>query len=136
MHIMINTRILSRVIITLAILSGFIKAQAGFGDSADDTFLNTKVGAKVTVYNSAGDYAVVAVDEDSFNKLLDSIYANDTTTMKVMLLGGKLFTVDNDTPVLVLDKAVFNHLQSVFKVRVLQGENADKVGWLPARATR
>jgi hypothetical protein len=135
MHSM-NTRIIGQVFITLAIFFWLIKAQVGLSNSDDDTFLKTKVGSKVTVYNSGGDYAIVAVDKDSFNRVLDLIYANDTTTMKVMYLAGKLFTVDNNTPVLVLDKAVFNHNQSVFKIRVLKGQNADKVGWLPARATR
>jgi hypothetical protein len=135
MHIM-NTRIVSRVFITLAILSGLIKAQVGLSSSDDNTFLNTKVGSKVTVYNSGGDYAIVAVDKDSFNRLLDLIYANDTTTMKEMYLSGKLFNIDNGTPVLVLDKAIFNRKQSVFKIRVLKGQNAGKVGWLPARATK
>ena len=135
MHTM-NTRIVSWVFIILAILSGLIKAQVGLSSSDDNTFLKTKVGSKVTVYNSGGDYAIVAVDKDSFNKLVDSIYANDTTTMEDMRQAGKLFTIDNNTPVLVLDKAVLNHNQSVFKIRVLKGQNAGKVGWLPARAIK
>ena len=135
MHIM-NTRVLGRVFIILAILSGFFKAQVGLSSSDNDTFLKTQIGSQVTVYNSAGDYAIVAVDEESFNKLVDLIYANDLTTMQVMFQGGKLFTVNNNTPVLVLDKAVLNRLQSAFKVRVLKGQNADKVGWIPARATK
>jgi hypothetical protein len=56
--------------------------------------------------------------------------------MKEMYLAGKLFTVDNHTPVLVLGKAVLNRKQSVFRIRVLKGQNAGKVGWLPARATK
>jgi hypothetical protein len=131
-----NRGIASPVCIILVILFGLLKVHVGLSSSDNDFFSETKIGSQVSVYNSTGDYAVVAVDEDSFNRLLDAAYAKDTTTMKVMFLGGKLFTVDNNTPVLVLDKAVFKHLQSVFKIRVLKGQNADKVGWLPARATR
>ena len=58
---------------------------------------------------------------------LTKIYlANDTEGIAEFLVGGQGFAVSNGTKVLVLDTAVGSR-----RVRVLEGDQASKSGWLP-----
>lgn len=58
---------------------------------------------------------------------LTKIYlANDTEGIAEFLVGGQGFAVSNGTKVLVIDTAY-----GVRRVRVLEGDQANKTGWLP-----
>lgn len=70
----------------------------------------------------------VAVDKESYNAFTKAFYAGDEHGYMELLLLGKVFMVENDTAVLVIDHWGF--LDIAYRIRVLEGTHEGKGGWV------
>jgi len=68
----------------------------------------------------------IAVDEDAYSELDDVFIAKDEHGYQQLQLRGKIFSVENDTRVLVLE----NRFAKV-RVRFLDGTKKGRDGWIP-----
>lgn len=77
------------------------------------------------INNCEGTVALTMTEEaqDEFTK---TSIAKDSAGFAEMILEGKIFIVDNCTKAKVIDSSMFKR-----RVRILEGEQAGKAGWLP-----
>lgn len=68
----------------------------------------------------------LAIDKESYDKIFQSGTAQDQTEIAFLVLQGKVFSVENGTPVLVIDSSPTMKL-----VTILDGPYRAKIGWLP-----
>ncbi len=128
-------------IYTVAILFGVPILLAAIGGNSKPTSTATQPAVAQTAQPASSQK--VSVGEEGYIKVsspktilantktdldaLTKIYlANDTEGIAEFLVGGQGFAVSNGTKVLVVDTAV-----GVRRVRVLEGDQASKTGWLP-----
>ncbi len=69
--------------------------------------------------------AIIATTESNYKEITKIYLANDTMGIGDFLLSGKGFSVPNGTKVLVVDMST-----GVRKVRILEGDNIGKSGWI------
>lgn len=69
---------------------------------------------------------LVAVDEDSFSKLIDSGVARDNEGLVLLIASGKVFRVPSGTKVRVLSPGFLKS-----EVRVLEGDHYARSGFVP-----
>ena len=69
--------------------------------------------------------AMLAVDDEAWDAMIDAQVANDTIGLRSLLLSGDVFLLDEGTRVLVLDQGFFST-----RVRALEGDNMGKAGWV------
>jgi len=67
----------------------------------------------------------VAVSEQAYDELTDVAVAEDIIGFSQMSLEGKLFLIEKNTRVLVIDRTFFRS-----KVRILEGEYFGRSGWV------
>jgi hypothetical protein len=75
----------------------------------------------------------VALDEQSLQQTLTSVLAKDLIGMNELIASGRVVTARSGTPILLLDRRVFNVGQSSFpeaQVRLLAGKQFTKSGWV------
>jgi hypothetical protein len=75
--------------------------------------------------NTPSPKAIIALTKNDYKELTKIYLANDTIGIGDFLLSGKGFAVPKGTKVLVTDTAV-----GARKVRVLEGDNIGKAGWI------
>lgn len=83
------------------------------------------VEAKIHVDNISFVYA--AADKDSAKQLNNRLLANDNVGISELVVGGKVFQVENDIKIKILDVDVWNGL---YQVRFLEGKNINRSGWV------
>lgn len=84
------------------------------------------------LYVDGLDWVRVAVDENSFDDLLDASMANDTSRIMQMVSSGRVFMVRNNTKVIVLK----TRLPGRVKIEVAEGDKAGMSGWVPVEWVR
>jgi hypothetical protein len=84
------------------------------------------VGEEGRIYVASLRTVTVAVDEDAYSELDKVFIAKDEYGYKRLELRGKIFSVENDTRVLILE----NSLAKV-RVRFLEGKKQGLDGWIP-----
>jgi len=84
------------------------------------------IGSEAKLHIDNIPYIFVAIDKTSGQKMNKSFLANDSTGLAELQLGNRIFKVNNDTKVKILDIAGWDGL---YEVRILDGSNAGKSGW-------
>ncbi len=80
------------------------------------------------LYSKGLDSILVAVDEESFDKLIESVSSNPepyVKTAETLLIQEKAFLVSNNSKILIL-----NSDQIKSQIKILEGENKGKSGWI------
>jgi hypothetical protein len=83
------------------------------------------VGSEAYLYHKDLTVLIVADSKQSYDQFVKAQTANDKYAFNQMVRLGRLFPVKNATRVLVLDLDSFS-----WKVRILQGEHKNRVGWV------
>lgn len=82
-------------------------------------------GSEPYLYHESG--LVVIVKKEKYRKKFhDALNTDNTFGIMLQLLMGRIFDVENNTKVAILDKNA-----QATKVKILEGEYAAKVGWVP-----
>ncbi len=68
----------------------------------------------------------VAVDLDSLTRLKQSVQANNEGGMRELISDNRILAVPHNTKVIVLEA----HDDTAYKVRILEGDFAQRVGWV------
>jgi 6-pyruvoyl-tetrahydropterin synthase related domain len=89
------------------------------------------VGSDARLYLEGRDSVAVAVDEKASGELLAAIAGRDQTALEALTESGRVLKVDNNTRVRVLQAESGNT-----RVRILEGPNILKEGWVPERWLR
>jgi hypothetical protein len=84
------------------------------------------VGDEGKLYVEGLSTITVAVDEGSFSELTRVLLARDEYAYKELQLRGKIFRVENDTRVLILENGF-----TKVRVRFLEGKQKGADGWIP-----
>jgi len=90
-----------------------------------------RIGSEAKLYQSEGHQIPAAIDYDIYEEMVNEAAAHDTIGWQQLILEGKLFVIDNDTKVLVLDSKGF-----ALKVRILEGEYLGQVAWVSLDAVK
>lgn len=77
--------------------------------------------------DNGGDTAFVAADDAAFDELTKAASAGDQVGIRELVRGGRVFLVPQNTRILVIENGVFS-----VRIRVLDGLQKDKAGWVPA----
>jgi hypothetical protein len=111
----------SAALLVLLTTSGCGSHLPGVAGTVDET------GAKGWLVSSHPNVEVfVATDEKAFDDVTNAAIANDTYGVKELLSKGKIFIGSYNSRVLVIDSAMLKT-----KVRLLDGDNIGKAGWVP-----
>ena len=73
---------------------------------------------------------LVAIDEDIYKESQSVIDTKDAYGMLEYYQAGKVFVVDNDTRVLLIERGTTFAVTTRWKVRVLEGPNLGRAGWV------
>lgn len=84
------------------------------------------IGSEAKLHIDDVPYIFVAINKSSGQEMNKFFLANDSTGLAELQLGNRIFKVDNDTKVKILDVAVWDGL---YEIRILDGSNAGKSGW-------
>jgi hypothetical protein len=79
------------------------------------------------ILDSGGEVTPVAIDQASYNAFSKARLAKDNTGITQLILQGRLFSVEKNTKVKVIDQETF-----VRKIRILTGKFKDEAGWVAA----
>lgn len=82
-------------------------------------------GSEPFVYHESG-LVVIVTKEKYRKKFNDALNTDSTFGIMLQLLMGRIIDVENNTKVEILDEGIYDT-----KVKVLGGEYASKVGWVP-----
>ena len=84
------------------------------------------IGSKVYLH-SAGNSGMfpLAVDEQAYDELSSAMMAKDSYGCQELVNSGKVFLVEEGTEVLIIDRTLY-----LVKVRILEGTNQGKAGWV------
>lgn len=102
-------------------------------DGKTTTESGPSVGSEARLYGEGSAPFWVAVDEEAFKELMRAVAAKDNYGITELMLAGRVFIVQNNTRVLVLDQ---HPGLAATKVRILEGENAGMAGWVPHEFVR
>ena len=95
-------------------------------DGKTTTESGPSVGSEARLYSEGSAPFWVAVDEEAFDELISAVVAKDNYGIMELTLAGRVFIVQNNTKVLVIEPGF-----TKTKVRILEGENAGMAGWVP-----
>lgn len=87
-------------------------------------------GDTVKLRGDAGKMIPVAATQEALEALNKAQRANDNIGVNELIITGKIFTVEGDTPALVLDRDGI--LDTQYHVRIHDGRHVGKAGWVPA----
>ena len=90
--------------------------------------LNPGEEARLVVSNV--DRLYVANDEDLYDEFRKAIDIKDAYGMLELFQRGKIFEADNDIKVLLLERGTTLWVTTRWKIRVLEGTNLGKAGWV------
>lgn len=89
-------------------------------------------GTEARIQFGDGQYpAWVSEDEQTYKELVAAVTAKDTVGYNKLLYSGKVFEVATGTKVLVLEPGLERS-----KVRILEGNNSGRSGWVPRQGVR
>lgn len=88
---------------------------------------NIGIGEEGRLYIDGSSPIGVSVDKESLNELISSIIIHDSSGIQNLILKGKVFIVEEDTRILVIDRGFTST-----KVRILEGGNTGMAGWVPS----
>jgi len=77
--------------------------------------------------DNGGATVLVAVDDAAFDDLNRAASANDDAGIRELVRAGRVFLTPQYTAIRVLENGVFS-----VRVRILDGTQKDKAGWVPA----
>jgi len=77
--------------------------------------------------DTGGNIVFIAVDDAAFDALNTAANADDTAGMRQLVAAGRVFTVERNTGILVIENGVFS-----VRVRVTDGPQSGKSGWIAA----
>jgi hypothetical protein len=80
----------------------------------------------------------LTVDENTYDEFYKAMGINDDEGAKLLILSGKAFSVEAGTRVRVIDSGFSKYTtgHDRYKVRVLQGKDVGKAGWVPPNCLR
>lgn len=76
--------------------------------------------------NDCKNSTILAITKEAQDKILKAVNAKDDIGLSQLLLTGEAFMVSNCTKIKVIDRSMF-----LRQVRVLEGEQFGKAGWMP-----
>ncbi len=82
------------------------------------------IGQRGKLFSEKDSSVLIAVDEKSLKELIKVFAADDEAGFAELLISGKVFEVNNNTNVLILDVGYGS-----YKIRILDGERAYETGW-------
>ncbi|MDB5260544.1 MAG: hypothetical protein JWN37_775 [Candidatus Nomurabacteria bacterium] len=119
------------IIGSIAVIALIISISSGEGSTSSKTATTTstiatrpKIGEEGYIKTTLK-YPFLAVDRESYDQIMKSAVAKDDRGIAEVIAGGGGFFVDNGTKVLVLDQEFGSR-----KVRVLEGDQINRTGWL------
>lgn len=121
------------VILFTIVLAMIAVGSCVSGDGKTTTESRPSVGSEARLYGEGSAPFWVAVDEEAFEELMTAIAAKDNYGITELMLAGRVFIVQNNTRVLVLDQHAG---LAATKVRILEGENTGMAGWVPYEFVR
>ena len=92
---------------------------------------NLQAGSEASLYVNGLDSIPVAVDEQALSELMMEFPAGRSERVEALVQAGKVFRVDNDTRVRILEVG-----SAKLKIRALEGGNLTLEGWVPERWVR
>ncbi|HNQ79119.1 MAG TPA: hypothetical protein PKJ37_10550 [Acidobacteriota bacterium] len=120
------------IIIAIAAVILFFMFDCGKNNDAptakSDTYTANGLkspGYKGKLYSSAAQTTLVAVDKKVLSELTRTLSSHDETGYYELLLSGKVYEVDNNTSVLILQTQY-----GAYEVRILEGERKNEKGWV------
>ncbi len=99
--------------------------------SASPSRGNLSVGSEARVAVGNRDSIMMAADERALDELVAALSANDTNRIGSLVESGRVFSVDSNTRVRILESGL-----GKLKVRVLEGASVVMEGWVPDRWVR
>ncbi len=96
------------------------------------TVWDPEIGNNARLHVSGGSDQLIplAISEEAYKQLSKAFAANDQIGLRDLLILGLVFTVDNDTRVLVIDSGGGFFEDSRYRVRVLEGKQQTRAGWV------
>lgn len=91
------------------------------------SFSNLLVGQEGHLDNGDITMVLVAVDDAAYDDLHKVANANDDVGIRELVRAGRVFLTPQHTAIRVLENSVFS-----VKVRILDGAQKDRAGWVPA----
>lgn len=89
------------------------------------------VGSDARLHIDGREFVMVAVDERALNELIQSMASKDESKTAALTQSGKSFMVADNTKVRIIQSA-----SGMAKVRISEGEDIMKEGWVPDRWLR
>lgn len=84
------------------------------------------VGSEASLCIENREVVPLAINKNSFDEFVNAAIANDTYGIANLIAAGKVFTVPNNTKVLIIEGSV-----GKVKVRILEGKHTGESGWVP-----
>jgi hypothetical protein len=91
---------------------------------------HVSIGQEGRLYVEGADHLQVCIDEKTLDEVVHAVAVGDKYGFVELMESGRVFSVPNNTKVLVLDKGGFLYSEKS-KVRILEGLWAGKAGWVP-----
>jgi hypothetical protein len=109
--------------------SGARQESAGSENTAQGT--KRGVGSETRLYIDGQSSVPVAVDEKTFDELIEALSTRRTESLETLAQSRKIFRVDNDTRISILEIGA-----GKVKVRVVEGPHVTMDGWILERWLR
>lgn len=130
------------VILIIAIIAVFLIARrpASQNQSAGTTSSPSRsvesrssisAGSDARLHIDGRDFVMMAVDEKALNELIQSLTSKDENKAAALIQSGKTFKVADNTRVRIVETA-----SGMARVRISEGEDIMKEGWVPDRWLR
>lgn len=110
-------------LLPVAMLIGWLMLSCGV---PSETTAPPSVGSKAVIRAPNLDIVYLAIDKESFDMWTKACVAKDYIGMMQLEASGRVFSVPNNTKVLIIDRNF-----AIRKVRILEGDAFGKAGWLP-----
>jgi len=87
---------------------------------------NSSVGKESNLFIENNNFIYVCIDKSSYDDFVNASLSKDTYGITNLIAAGKIFSVPNNTRVLIIDRSV-----GAREIRILEGKNTGKSGWVP-----
>jgi hypothetical protein len=115
-------------IIAIGLIIGaitFLTSRTSSKSTTSSSFSSPRIGLEARLYVEGAQSVYIAIDEKAFDEFTDAGIAKDKIGIANLIMTGRIFSVDNNTKALVIDKTF-----TKTKVRVLEGKNIGMAGWV------
>ncbi|MCJ7481482.1 MAG: hypothetical protein MUO31_00800 [Thermodesulfovibrionales bacterium] len=112
-------------IILFSMLVGFAYLlMNNCSDNSSKSFESLGTGEMGRLVSEGGGTITLAIDKEALKEMIKTVLAKDRPGFNELYYAGKIFYVDSNTRVNVIDRAV-----GLSRVRILEGPQKDNAGW-------